>query len=73
MFAKAQAGQTEFREERATAIAAGLDVAEVDATIKSASEAATDRTFTRKDATALEGALAHLGISVRYNIRAHVF
>ena len=70
VFAKAQAGQTEFREERATAIAAGLDVAEVDATIKSASEAATDRTFTRKDATALEGALAHLGVSVRYNIRA---
>ena len=70
VFAKAQAGQTEFREERATAIAAGLDVAEVDATIKSASGAATDRTFTRKDATALEGALSHLGISVRYNIRA---
>ena len=70
VFAKAQAGQTEFREERATAIAAGLDVAEVDATIKSASEAATSKTYNRKDATALEGALAHLGISVRYNIRA---
>ena len=70
VFAKAQSGQTEFREERATAIAAGLSEEEVDATIRSASEAATSKTYNRKDATALEGALAHLGITVRYNIRA---
>ena len=70
IFRKAQGGQTEFGEQRATAIAAGLDVAEVDATIRSASEAATSKTYNRKDATALEGALAHLGIKVRYNIRA---
>ena len=36
IFRQAQSGQTEFVEERATAIASGLGVAEVDATIKSA-------------------------------------
>ena len=41
IFRLAQGGQTEFGEQRATALAAGLDVAEVDATIRSASEAAT--------------------------------
>ena len=70
IFRKAQGGQTEFGEQRATAIASGLDEAEVDATIRSASEAATSKTYNRKDATALEGALAHLRIKVRYNIRA---
>ena len=70
IFRKAQGGQTEFGEQRATAIAAGLAEVEVDATIRSASEAATSKTYNRKDATALEGALSHLGISVRYNIRA---
>ena len=70
IFRRAQAGQTKFVEERATAIASGLGVAEVDATIKSASGAATARTFPRKDADALEVALAELGITARYNLRA---
>ena len=72
IFRKAQAGQTEFGRERATALAAGLDVAEVDATIRSASESATSRTFPHKDADALEAALDQLGVKVRYNNRAMV-
>ena len=40
IFRKAQAGQTAFTEERAVAIASGLDAIEVDATIRSAREAA---------------------------------
>ena len=51
VFSLAQGGQTEFGQQRATALAEGLDVDEVDATIKSASEAATSKTYTRKDAT----------------------
>ena len=43
IFRKAQAGQTAFTEERAVAIASGLDAAEVDATIRSASEAASKK------------------------------
>ena len=43
IFRKAQAGQTAFTEERAVAIASGLDAAEVDATIQSASEAASKK------------------------------
>ena len=39
-------------------------------TIKSASEAAADSTFPRKDADALEAALGSLGITFRYNLRA---
>ena len=70
IFRRAQAGQTDFVEERATAIASGLGVAEVDATIKSASEAAAVSTFPRKDADALEAALGSLAITVRYNLRA---
>ena len=45
-------------------------MAEVDATIKSASEAASSSTFPRKDADALEAALGSLAITVRYNLRA---
>ena len=48
IFRLAQGGQTEFGEQRATAIAAGLSEVEVDATIKSASEAATSRTFNQQ-------------------------
>ena len=70
IFRKAQGGQTEFGEQRATAIASGLDVAEVDATIQSASEAATSRTFPRKDATALEAVFEQLGWQTRYNLRS---
>ena len=43
IFRKAQAGQTAFTEERAVAIASGLDAAEVDATIQSAREAASKK------------------------------
>ena len=43
IFRKAQAGQTAFTEERAVAIASGLDAAEVDATIRSAGEAASKK------------------------------
>ena len=70
IFRRAQAGQIDFVEERATAIAAGLGVAEVDATIKSAASAASGSTFPRKDATALEAALGSLAITARYNLRA---
>ena len=70
IFRKAQEGQADFVEERATAIASGLGVAEVDATIKSAVSAATNSTFPRKDADALEAALGSLGITARYNLRA---
>ena len=70
VFRRAASGQATFVEERATAIASGLSVAEVDATIKSAASAATNRTFPRKDADALEAALAALGITFRYNLRA---
>ena len=70
IFRKAQTGQTEFREERATAIASGLSVGEVDATIQSAFESATNRTFPAKDATALEGVFEQSGWKVRYNLRS---
>ena len=70
IFRLAQGGQTEFGEQRATALAAGLDEVEVDATIKSASEAATDRTFARKDATTMETVLDKLGWRTRYNLRS---
>ena len=70
IFRKAQAGQTKFVEERATAIASGMGATEVDATIKSASEAGAARNFPRKDADALEGALGALEVAVRYNTRA---
>ena len=70
IYRKAQAGQTDFHLEREDAIASGLSETEVDRTIRSASEAATSRTFPRKDADALEGALGELRIEVRYNLRA---
>ena len=70
VFKAAQRGETKFTRQRAAALAAGLDPFEADATIKSASEAGAASTFPRKDATALEGALAALGITVRYNLRA---
>ena len=69
VFQAAQKGQTEFKREREAAISAGLDPGEVDATILSASGAAAASTFSRRDADALEGALAALGITVRYNLR----
>ena len=71
IFRRAQAGQTDFVEERATAIASGLGVAEVDATIKSAASAASSSTFPRKDADRARGrAWPSLAVTVRYNIRA---
>ena len=63
VFQAAQKGQTEFKREREAAISAGLDPGEVDATILSASGAAAASTFSRRDADALEGALAALGIT----------
>ena len=70
IYGKAQAGQTDFHLERDDAIAAGLDPSEVDATIKSATSAATSRTFKHKDADALEAALGTLGTTARFNVRA---
>ena len=70
MFKEAQRGETEFADKRDAAIAAGLDAAEVDATIRSASGAAAAQTFNRKDADALESALYALGVAARFNIRA---
>ena len=70
IYGKAQAGQTDFHLERDDAIAAGLNPSEVDATIKSATGAATLRTFARKDATALESVFEQLGWKARYNQRA---
>ena len=69
-FKAAQRGETNFADKRDAAIAAGLDPSEVDATIKSASKAGAARTFPRKDADALEAALAALGYTARFNIRA---
>ena len=70
VFKAAQRGETEFSDKRDAAIAAGLDPSEVDATIRSASGAAAAQTFPSRGADALEGALAALGITVRYNLRA---
>ena len=70
IFRKAALGQIVFNEERATAIASGLEAVEVDATIKSASEAATSRTFPRKDATTMEAVFEQLGWQTRYNLRS---
>ena len=70
IYGKAQAGQTDFHLERDDAIAAGLDPSEVDATIKSATVAATSHTFPRKDATALESVFEQMGWKARYNQRS---
>ena len=70
IYGKAQAGQTDFHLEREDAIASGLPETEVNATIRSASQAAKKSTFRAKNADALEGALAALGTTVRYNLRA---
>ena len=70
IFRKAALGQIVFNEERATAIASGLEAVEVDATIKSASEAATSRTFASKNATTMEAVFEQLGWKTRYNLRS---
>ena len=73
VFAARLAGQTDFTAERAAAIESGLPVEKVDTIIKKAvadADAKKAAAFPRKDATALEGALAQLGITIRYNIRA---
>ena len=70
VFKKAQQGQADFSKERDAGIAAGLTPSEVETTIRSASGAGRALTFPRKDADALEGALAALGITARYNLRS---
>ena len=70
IYGKAQAGQTDFHLERDDAIASGLNPSEVDATIKSATVAATSHTFPRKDATALESVFEQMGWKARYNQRS---
>ena len=70
IFRKAQGGQTEFGEQRATALAAGPFWGRGRRDDQERERSGDQQDVHRKDATALEGALAHLGISVRYNIRA---
>ena len=70
VFKKAQRGQADFSKERDAGIAAGLTPGEVTDTIRSASGAGKALTFPRKDADALEAALAALGVTCRHNLRA---
>ena len=70
VFRQAQRGQADFSKERDAAIASGLTPGEVEDTIRSASGAGKALTFPRKNADALEAALAALRITARYNLRS---
>ena len=73
VFTAELAGERDHTELRALAIAADLPPEKADTIIKKAvadADAKKAAAFPRKDATALEGALAQLGITIRYNIRA---
>ena len=67
---KSKGAATQRRNRPVTALVAGSDGLPDRYTIKSASEAAADSTFPRKDADALEAALVSLGVTFRYNLRA---
>ena len=73
VFIAALHGETDHSALRARAIESGLSASKVDAAIARTvadADAQKAAAFPRKDATALEGALAQLGITIRYNIRA---
>ena len=73
VFAEEMRGQTDHSEVIEEALAAGLPAEKITkGNVKTIADADVTkaRTFDRKDASALESALAALGITVRYNLRA---
>ena len=73
VFTAALRGETDFSVPCELALAADLPPDKIATIVKKAiadADAKKAAAFPRKDATALEGALAQLGITIRYNIRA---